>query len=204
MTMTNSTLPMLHTDAIGAVRTERELLWQRWRDQWGVPLSLALMPMLLLVLSGELAAVFHLLPVDGHSSPRDLRLSDLWRSDFWQSLARLQPVQAGLAGLTLLGYLAVSVAGLRVALRDCYAQTWMSLTRLERDEFEALATSIEAVDELATRVSAMHRTLVVEDLIQARWIARLTTPRPRSQARSGRADLDWMPAASAQARGATR
>ncbi len=202
--MTNSTLPMLHTDAIGAVRTERELLWQRWRDQWGVPLSLALMPMLLLVLSGELAAVFHLLPVDGHSSPRDLRLSDLWRSDFWQSLARLQPVQAGLAGLTLLGYLAVSVAGLRVALRDCYAQTWMSLTRLERDEFEALATSIEAVDELATRVSAMHRTLVVEDLIQARWIARLTTPRPRSQARSGRADLDWMPAASAQARGATR
>jgi hypothetical protein len=204
MTMTNSTLPMLHTDAIGAVRTERELLWQRWRDQWGVPLSLALMPMLLLVLSGELAAVFHLLPVDGHSSPRDLRLSDLWRSDFWQSLARLQPVQAGLAGLTLLGYLAVSVAGLRVALRDCYAQTWMSLTRLERDEFEALATSIEAVDELATRVSAMHRTLVVQDLIQARWIARLTTPRPRSQARSGRADLDWMPAASAQARGATR
>jgi len=202
--MTNSTLPMLHTDAIGAVRTERELLWQRWRDQWGVPLSLALMPMLLLVLSGELAAVFHLLPVDGHSSPRDLRLSDLWRSDFWQSLARLQPVQAGLAGLTLLGYLAVSVAGLRVALRDCYAQTWMSLTRLERDEFEALATSIEAVDELATRVSAMHRTLVVQDLIQARWIARLTTPRPRSQARSGRADLDWMPAASAQARGATR
>ena len=190
---------MLQTDAIGAVRTVRELLWQRWRDRWGVPLSLALMPMLLLVLSGELAAVIHLLPVDGHATPRDV-----WLADLWLSLTRSQPVPAALGGLALLGYRAVSVAGLRVAPRDCYPQTWMFLTRQERDEFEALATSIEAVDELAARVAAMHRTLVVQDLIQARWIARLTTPRPRSQARSGRSDLDWRRASSAQARGATR
>jgi hypothetical protein len=172
MTMTDSTLPMLHTYPIGSVRTKRELLWQRWRDRWGVPLSVALMPMLLLVLSGELRAVFH-----------------------------LSPVQAGLGGLALVGYLVVSVAGLRVALRDCYTQTWMSLTSQQRDEFEALATSSEAVDELAARVGDMHRMLVVQDLIQARWIAHLTTPRPRSQPRSDRA---WMPAASGQARGATR
>ncbi len=203
--MSDSTLPMLQTDAIGAVRTKRELLWQRWRDRWGVPLSVALMPMLLLVLSGELAAAIHLLPMDGHATPRDS-----WLIDLWLSLTRLQPVQAALGGLALLGYLAVSVAGLRVALRDCYPQTWMSLTRQERDEFEALATSSEAVDELAAQVAAMHRTLVVQDLIQARWTARLTTPRPRPQARSGRSswsgpsDLDWMPASSAQARGATR
>ena len=205
MTLGDSTLPMLQTDAIGAVRAERELLWQRWRDRWGVPLSVALMPMLLLVLSGELAAAFHMLPADGQATPRDS-----WLTVHWLSLTRLQPVQAALGGLSLLGYLAVSIAGLRVALRDCYPQTWMSLTRQERDEFEALATSIEAVDELAAQVAAMHRTLVVQDLIQARWIARLTTPRPRSQARSGRSswsgpsDLDWMPASSAQARGATR
>lgn len=207
--MSDSTLPMLQTDAIGAVRTERELLWQRWRDRWGVPLSVALMPMLLLVLSGELAAAIQLLPADGQATGQTTP-HDSWLTVHWLSLTRLQPVQAALGGLALLGYLAVSVAGLRVALRDCYPQTWMSLTRRERDEFEALATSSKAVDELASRVAAMHRTLVVQDLIQARWIARLTTPRPRPQARSGRSswsgpsDLDWLPASSAQARGATR
>jgi hypothetical protein len=77
----------------------------------------------------------------------------------------------------------------------------MSLTRLERNEFEALATCSEAVDELGIRVAAMDRTLVVQDLIQARWIARLTTPRPRSRSRS---DRDRMPTLSAQARGPTR
>jgi hypothetical protein len=196
--MTNSTLPMLHTIAIGAALTKRELLWQRWRDRWGVPLSVALMPMLLLVLSGELAAVFRLSPVDGQSSPRDF-----WLSDLWLSLAGLQPVQAGLGGLALLGYLTASVVGLRVALRGCYAQTWMSLTRLERDEFEALATSIEAVDELAMRVAAMDRTLVVQDLVQARRIARLTTPMLQSRSLS-RSDRDRMPTVSAQARGPAR
>lgn len=197
--MSDSTLPMLQTDVLGTVRTERELLWQRWRDRWGVPLAVALMPMLLLLLSGELAADFQLLSVGGHALP-----PDVWLSDLWLSLTRSEPVQTGLGGLALLGYLAVSVAGLRVSLRDCYPQTWMSLTRLERDEFEALANSSEAVDELADRVAAMHRTLVVQDLIQARWIARLTTPRSRSQAPSERSERKWMPAVSAQARGATR
>ncbi len=200
--MTDSTLPMLHTNAIGAVSTKRELMWQRWRDRWGVPLSVALMPMLLLVLSGELAAVFHLSPVDGHSSPRVF-----WLSDLWLSLAGLQPVQAGLGGLALLGYLVVSVAGLRVALRDCYPQTWMGLTRLQRDEFEVLASSVEAVDELAMRVAAMDRRLVVQDLVQARWIAHLSTPRPQSRSRSrsrSRSDRHRLPTVSAQARGPAR
>lgn len=203
--MSDSTLPMLQTDAIGTVRTEQELLWQRWRDRWGLPLLVALMPTLLLVLSGELAAAVHLLPVDGHAAPR----GD-WQPDFWLSLRRLEPEQAALGALALLGYLAVSVAGLRVALRDCYPQTWMNLTRMERDEFEALATSSEAVDELAARIGAMHRALVVQDLIQARWIARLTTPGPRCQARSGRSgqsrrsELGWVASASARARGVTR
>jgi hypothetical protein len=128
-------------------------------------------------------------------------------SDLWLSLAGLQPVQAGLGGLALLGYLVVSVAGLRVALRDCYPQTWMGLTRLQRDEFEVLASSVEAVDELAMRVAAMDRRLVVQDLVQARWIAHLSTPRPQSRSRSrsrSRSDRHRLPTVSAQARGPAR
>lgn len=196
--MTDSTLPMLHTYPVGAVATKRKLLWQRWRDRWGVPLSVALIPVLLLVLPGELAAVFHLSPVDGHSSS-----GDFWLSDLWLSLAGLHPVLAGFGALVLLAYLTASVAVLRVALRDCYAQTWMSLTRVERNEFEELATYSDAVDELGIRVAAMDRTLVVQDLIQARCIARLTAPRPRSRSRS-RSDRDRMPTVSAQARGSAQ
>ena len=206
--MSDATLPMLAADAIGTVRTGRELGWQRWRDRWGLPLFLACLPMLLLILSGELASGLQKLGSGDRawhhaaepSSPRP----PLDSSEGLQpgvapgaqpggspalhptlqpklqpplqplSQSPVRPKESALGALAMLAYLAVSVFGLRVALRDCYPQTWMGLTRSERNEFEALAASSEAVEALRMRVAVMQRGLVVQDLIQARRIARLT------------------------------
>lgn len=194
--MSDATLPMLPADAIGTVRTGRELGWQRWRDRWGVPLFLACLPMLLLILSGELATglqelgsanrAWHrpadpslsgpLLEVSADPQPR---VGPGMQPDELPTLERkfrplMRPIETTQAALAMLAYLVVSVFGLRVALRDCYPQTWMGLTRSERDEFEVLAASSEAVEVLRTKVAAMPRELVVQDLVQARVIARLT------------------------------
>lgn len=202
--MSDATQPMLAADAIGTVRTGRELGWQRWRDRWGVPLFLACLPMLLLILSGELASGLQKLGSADrawhHAAEPSSRRPPLDSSEGLQPgvapgaqpggspalhptlQPKLQPrlkppvrpKESALATPAMLAYLAVSVFGLRVALRDCYPQTWMGLTRSERNEFEALAASSEAVEALRTRVAVMQRGLVVQDLIQARRIARLT------------------------------
>jgi hypothetical protein len=204
MNMSDATQPMLAADAIGTVRTGRELGWQRWRDRWGVPLFLACLPMLLLILSGELASGLQKLGSADrawhHAAEPSSRRPPLDSSEGLQPgvapgaqpggspalhptlQPKLQPrlkppvrpKESALATPAMLAYLAVSVFGLRVALRDCYPQTWMGLTRSERNEFEALAASSEAVEALRTRVAVMQRGLVVQDLIQARRIARLT------------------------------
>jgi hypothetical protein len=204
MNMSDATLPMLAADAIGTVRTGRELGWQRWRDRSGLPLFLACLPMLLLILAGELASGLQKLgsgarawhhaaeqssprpPLDSSEGlqPRVAPGAQPGRSPALHPTLqpKLQPLlqppvrakESELGALAMLAYLAVSVFGLRVALRDCYPQTWMGLTRSERNEFEALAASSEAVDALRTRVEVMQRGLVVQDLIQARRIARLT------------------------------
>jgi hypothetical protein len=172
-----------------------------------LPLFLACLPMLLLILSGELASGLLKLGSGDRawhhaaepSSPRppldsseDLQPGVAPGAQPGGSPAlhptlqpklqpKLQPLlhppvrlKAALGALAMLAYLAVSVFSLRVALRDCYPQTWMGLTRSERNEFEALAASSEAVEALRTRVEVMHRGLVLQDLIQARRIARLT------------------------------
>jgi hypothetical protein len=202
--MSDATLPMLAADAIGTVKTVRELGWQRWRDRWGLPLFLACLPMLLLILAGELASGLQKLGAADRawhhaaepSSPRppldsaeghqlgvapgaqpggSPALHATWQPKLQPNLQPpVRPKESALGVLAMLAYLAVSVFGLRVALRDCYPQTWMGLTRSERNEFEALAASSEAVEALRTRVEVMHRGLVVQDLIQARRIARLT------------------------------
>lgn len=194
--MSDATLPSLPADAIGTVSTGRELGWQRWRDRWGVPLFLACLPMLLLILSGELAAGLQELgsanrawhrPAEPSLTGRLLEVSrDLqprvapgMQPHELPTLERkfrplLRPTETTQAALAMLAYLVVSVFGLRMALRDCYPQTWMGLTRSEQDEFEVLAASSEAVEVLRTRVAAMPRELVVQDLVQARAIARLT------------------------------
>lgn len=180
--MTNSTLPMLHAHPIGGVATKRKLLWLQLRDRWVVPVSIALIPIVLLVLSGELGRALHLSWLDGN-----LRAVEFWALEVGRWLVSLHPLVASLAGVLLAGYLVVGVGGMRWVLRECYPQTWMRLTRRERNEFEVLASASEAVDELGMRVAAMDRALVLQDLVQARLIARSTTRRARP--RSGRDKL---------------